>query len=64
MKRRYSSVAESERTESTGSSLISAMTVYNAIEVINEMGAPEDYEGCCVCLKNSNAICCHTKVLN
>lgn len=64
MKRRTSTVTDSMRTESTGSSLMSAMTLYNATEVINEMGAPEDYVGCFSCCKNSYAICCHTEVLN
>jgi len=64
MKRRSSTVTESQRTESTGSSLLSGVTMYNATEVINEMGAPVDYDGCFSCCKNAAAICCQTTVLN
>ena len=51
----------SERSESTGSSLLSAMTMERSEDIINEAGAAEDYSHTCMnsCL-NSKAMCCHT----
>ena len=55
--------ATSERSESTGSSLLSAMTIERSEDIINEAGAAEDYSHTCFasCL-NAKAMCCHTKM--
>lgn len=52
-------VKEDQRADSTGSSLLSTTTSYQAEDIIREMGAPNDYsERCCTTVLNYRDMCC------
>merc|ERR1719263_306073 len=57
-----SDFSSSVRSDSTGSSLLSAMPPMLSEDIINSIGGAEDLNGCCVSVQNCFALCCNTKM--
>lgn len=59
------SIVSSSDLDSSRSSMISRTTSVIAEEIIEEMGAPEDYSyKHCSWIYNFKAMCCHRRVIN
>lgn len=61
--RSRSSISDfTERSDSTGSSLLSAMPPLLSEDIINDIGGMDENVGCCSTVRNFAAMCCNTQM--